>query len=237
MTTRRNFIKTAGLAAATIPFISNDLFASSKGLKKTGLALYTVRDAMDKDPVKTIEAIAALGFNWIEAASYSNRLFYGMTPRKFRDLVNRNHLRLVSSHNAINSENEDIMIEDAADAGLKYLMLPSLPHEWYGSVDGFKKAAEYFNKVGEKCNKSGLKFGFHNHQAEFEEKDGKVLYNILLEETDRDKVIFEIDLAWITAAGKDPVDYFKKYPGRFPVWHFKDLNPEKQDATIRGRYY
>jgi len=232
MATRRNFLKTAGIVAATLPFLSEELFASSRRVKKTGLALYTIRDAMGKDPVEAIASVAALGYNWVEAAGYSDRMFYGMTPKKFSNLVTKSGLKLVSSHSAISSENDDIIIADAAEAGLKYLILPSLPHEWYGSVDGFKKAAEYFNRVGEKCKKNGIRFGFHNHQAEFLEIDGKVLYDILLDETDSDNVCFEIDLAWIKAAGKDPVHYFEKYPGRFPLWHFKDLSTEKKDATM-----
>jgi len=232
MATRRNFLKTAGIVAATLPFLSEELLASSKKVKKTGLALYTIRDAMGNDPVEALASVAALGYNWVEAAGYGDRMFYGMTPKKFGSLVTKSGLKLISSHSAISSENEDIMIADAAEAGLDYLILPSLPHQWYGSVDGFKRAAEYFNRAGEKCKKNGIRFGFHNHQAEFIEIDGKVLFDILLDETDRDNVIFELDLAWIKAAGKDPVKYFEKYPGRFPLWHFKDLNTGKEDATI-----
>jgi sugar phosphate isomerase/epimerase len=86
--------------------------------------------------------------------------------------------------------------------------------------------------VGEKCKKAGLMFGFHNHQIEFKELNGRVPYEILVENTDPGLVTYELDLAWITAAGKDPVAYFQKYPGRFQVWHLKDLSPELEDATL-----
>ncbi len=232
MTTRRNFLKTTGIAAAALPLMNEKLFASSLYEKKTGLALYTVRDAMEKNPAETLKSIAALGFSWLEAASYSNRQFYGMKPGEFRRMVNDNGMSLISSHNAINSDNEDVIIEDAAEAGLTYLILPSLPHELCSSVDGFKKAAEYFNKVGEKCSKNGLKFGFHNHQIEFKELEDVVPYDILLKTTEPGLVVFELDIAWITAAGKNPLAYFRDYQGRFEAWHFKDLSTEKQDATI-----
>ncbi len=232
MTTRRDFLKKSVLIAAAVPLIQNELMAASSLSKKTGLALYTIRDAMGSDPAAALAQAAAAGYNWVEAAGYSDRAFYGMKPAQFGRLVRKAGLELISTHNPIRPENDDIMIEDAAEAGLKYMILPSLPHEWSNSLDGYKRAAEYFNRAGEKCGKAGLRFGFHNHQIEFQEIDGKVPYDLLIENTDPKLVLFEIDLAWITAAGKDPLVYFTKYPRRFELWHMKDLSPEKQDATL-----
>jgi len=232
MTTRRDFLKKSVLIAAAVPLIQNELLAASSLSKKTGLALYTIRDAMGSDPAAALAQAAAAGYNWVEAAGYSDRAFYGMKPAQFGRLVKKTGLELISTHNPIRPENDDIMIEDAAEAGLKYMILPSLPHEWSSSLDGYKKAADYFNRAGEKCKKAGLRFGFHNHQIEFLEIAGKVPYDILVENTDPKLVLFEIDLAWITAAGKDPLVYFAKYPRRFELWHMKDLSPEKQDATL-----
>ena len=115
---------------------------------------------------------------------------------------------------------------------MKYIMLPSLPGDWTGTIDGYQRAADFFNKAGVRCKKAGIRFGFHNHQIEFLEIGGRVPYDVLLELTDPRLVIFELDIAWITAAGKDPLAYFRNYPGRFEVWHMKDLTPEKQDATL-----
>jgi len=232
MTTRRNFIIKTVLVATAMPLIKNELFASSAPSKKTGLALYTIRDAMAKDPAASLAEVAATGFNWVEAADHNNGMFYKLKPKEFGRLVTKAGLELISTHSAIKPDNDDAMVDDAAEAGCKYLILPSLPHEWSSSLDGYKKAAEYFNRFGEKCRKAGIIFGFHNHQEEFLEKDGKIPYNILLERTDEKLVIYEMDMAWITAAGKDPLDYFKKYPGRFEVWHLKDLSDARQDATL-----
>jgi sugar phosphate isomerase/epimerase len=232
MTTRRNFVKQSALVVTAMPLISNELFASSRASKKTGLALYTIRDEMGKDPAGALARAAEIGFNWVEAADYKERKFYGFQPKEFGKLVRKTGMVPLSTHSQIRPENEDQTIEDTAEAGIKYLMLPSLPGEWMGSVDNFQKNADYFNKVGEKCKKAGLKFGFHNHQIEFKEINGRVPFDILLEKTDPKLVIFELDIAWITAAGKDPLAYFSKYPGRFEVWHMKDLSPEKNDATL-----
>ncbi len=232
MSTRRNFVRQSALIAAAIPLINSDLIAASRPSAKTGLALYTIRDAMSKDPAAALSEAAAIGYNWVEAADHRERKFYGLSPKEFGKLVKKSGMVPLSSHSGINPENHEQMIDDAAEAGMKYIMLPSLPREWSSTIDGYQRAADFFNKAGERCRKSGIAFGFHNHQVEFREINGRVPYDVLLENTEPGLVTFEIDLAWITAAGKDPVAYFRKYPGRFEVWHMKDLSPEKQDATL-----
>jgi len=232
MSNRRDFLRRSALVMAAVPFLGKDIIGSSKPSKKTGLALYTIRDAMGKDPAVALSVVADAGYDWIEAASHSDGKFYGMKPKEFEKLVKKSGLVPLSSHSGITPDNYERMIGDAAEAGMEYIILPSLPAEWSSSIDGYQRAADFFNKAGEKCRKAGIKFGFHNHQVEFREINGRVPYDILLENSDPKLVIFELDLAWITAAGKDPVDYFRKYPGRFEVWHLKDLTPEKQDATL-----
>lgn len=232
MSTRRDFLRKSALVMAAVPLIKSEVMASSRASAKTGLALYTIRDAMGKDPAAALAATAETGYDWIEAADHRDGKFYGMKPKEFGKLVKKCGLIPVSSHSGLRPENYERMIDDAAEAGMKYIMLPSLPGDWSSTIDGYQRAADFFNKVGERSKKAGIAFGFHNHQVEFHEINGRVPYDILLEQSDPKLVTFEIDLAWITAAGKDPVAYFKKYPGRFEVWHLKDLSPEKQDATL-----
>ena len=232
MKTRRDFVRQSALALAAIPFLNRDLYASSRLSRKTGLALYTIRDEMESDPVAALDRAAAIGYNWVEAADHNAGMFYGLKPKEFGKLVRRSGMEPLSSHSHINPDNDDRMIDNTAEAGIKYLILPSLTDEWSSSIDGYQRTADYFNKVGEKCRKADLVFGFHNHQAEFREIKGRVPYDVLVENTDPKLVVFEMDLAWITAAGKDPIAYFKKFPGRFEVWHLKDLTPELKDATL-----
>jgi sugar phosphate isomerase/epimerase len=232
MSTRRDFVRHSALVVAAMPLINRDLIASPRPSKKTGLALYTIRDAMSKDPAAALSEAAATGYNWVEAADHGKNKFYGLAPKEFGKLVKKVGMVPLSTHSGINPENYEDKIDDAAEAGMKYLMLPSLPNDWSSTIDGYQRAADFFNKAGERCRKAGITFGFHNHQIEFREINGRVPYDVLLENTDPRLVTFEIDLAWITAAGKDPVAYFRKYPDRFQVWHMKDLSPEKQDATL-----
>jgi sugar phosphate isomerase/epimerase len=230
METRRSFIRKSGLALTAVALVPS--IGCGNTDPKTGLALYTIRQDMARDAAGTLAAVAAMGYNWVEAAAYSEGKFYGMAPADFRSSVESNGLKLISTHNGINRDNADKMTDDAAAAGLKYLILPSLPGAWSRTLDGFREAAAFMNYAGELCKSKGIKFGFHNHSVEFKEIEGIVPFNILAENTDPDLVIFEIDLCWIFAAGKNPVDYFKKYPKRFELWHFKDMSTEKRDATM-----
>jgi sugar phosphate isomerase/epimerase len=238
MVTRRDFLRKAGIAATATAFLpALDMCTAVKktgktAVKETGLILYTVRNEMTKDPDGTLKAVADMGYNWIEAADYSNGLFYKIKPAEFRKKVEGLGMKFLSSHNGINASNADKMIADASEAGLKYLVLPSLPGQWGKSLDGYKQAADFFNVAGEKCKKAGIRFGFHNHWAEFNKIDNQIPYDILLKNSDPNLVYFEIDLAWIIKGGQNPVEYFKKYPGRFEVWHIKDLSSSKEDATL-----
>lgn len=232
MKTRRDFVRQSALALAAVPFLKSDLYASVRPSRKTGLALYTIRHEMESDPAAALDMAAAIGYDWVEAADHSDRKFYGLKPREFGKLVRRSGMEPLSTHSHINPDNDARMIDEVAEAGIKYLILPSLPDDWSSSIDGYQRTADYLNKAGEKCRKAGLVFGFHNHQDEFREIKGRVPYDVLVENTDPKLVIFEVDLAWITAAGKDPIAYFKKYPGRFELWHLKDLTPELQDTTL-----
>lgn len=227
MITRRKFIETTTLATLAGLTVPNLLFAETYRKTPYGLILYTVREEMKKDPIKTLEKIAQIGYKVIEAAGYNQRLFYGMKPSKFKEVVNSFGMKLISSHTGISDKNLNEVIEDTAEAGLKYVI-----HPWMktGNADVYKKAAEEYNKFGEAFKKAGIQFGYHNHAFEFEKNDGKAFYDILLKETDPDLVIMELDLYWITFAGSNPLEYFKKYPGRFELWHVKDMKNNADKA-------
>jgi len=227
---RRRFIKTT-IAGATAAIVVPS-FASSTGVSKTGLILYTVRNEMDRDAEGTLDQIAGLGYNWLEAASYDNGKFYGRKPSVFRKMIESRGMELVSSHNGLNHDNLDEVVGAASEAGLQYLVIPSLPGKWINSADALKQTADFMNMAGEKCRAKGMKLGFHNHTVEFKPVEGQKPMDVFLENTDPDLVTFQLDLAWITKSGNDPLEYFRKYPGRFELWHVKDLSEEKEDATL-----
>jgi sugar phosphate isomerase/epimerase len=230
MISRKSFIKKTGTALATSLLLPFSGFYPDE--IKTGLALYTLRDEMAKDPDGTLARVAQIGYNWVEAAGYSGGRFYNLKPLEFRNLVVKHGLKPASSHCTVNQANIDRVVDETAEAGISYLVLPSLPSLWRKSPDGYKEAARFFNLAGEKCRKAGLRFAYHNHTSEFKKIKGQLPYDLLLSATDPGLVTFEPDLCWITAANQNPADYFKKYPGRFELFHLKDMTAHKKDATL-----
>jgi sugar phosphate isomerase/epimerase len=231
MVTRRDFLIKAGMAAAAVAILPSMGIKSAN--KKTGLILYTVRQDMDRDIDVTLSAVAGMGYNWIEGAKYSDGLFYKLKPSGFRKKVESFGLKFISSHNEkLNSSNIDRVIGDCSEAGLKYVVLPSLHGDWGKSLDGYKQAADFLNLAGKKCRKAGMKFGFHNHSIEFKPIDNQIPYDILVKNTDPKLVVFELDLCWIIAGEQCAIEYINKFPGRFELWHMKDMSADKKDSTI-----
>jgi sugar phosphate isomerase/epimerase len=214
-----------------VALFSTTLLSCNKG-KEIGLQLWSVRADMADDAVATIQQVGEIGYDFIEAAGYSDGKFYGMEPLEFKRLLNENGLRFLSSHTGQNLPDEDnweqtmqwweTCIAAHAKAGVKYIVQPSMDEKGYGSLEDLKRYCDYFNTVGEMCAEQGIEFGYHNHDKEFESVDGVTRYDYMLQNTNPEKVFFQLDLYWITVGGKDPVDYFEEYPGRFTLWHIKD---------------
>ncbi|MFW6019808.1 MAG: sugar phosphate isomerase/epimerase family protein [Bacteroidales bacterium] len=214
-----------------VALLSSNLLLCNNN-KEIGLQLWSVRVDMGDDPVATIQQVGEIGYDFVEAAGYADGKFYGMEPIEFKRVLNENGLEFLSSHTGQNlpdDENcEQTMqwwencIDAHAKAGVKYIVQPSMDEKGYGSLEDLKRYCDYFNTVGEMCAEKGIKFGYHNHDKEFETVDGVTRYDYMLQNTDPDKVFFQLDLYWITVGGKDPLDYFEEYPGRFTLWHVKD---------------
>jgi sugar phosphate isomerase/epimerase len=208
-------------------------YAASKKDKQVGLQLYSIRDVINKDVKGTIEKVGAMGYKLVEAAGYNDGKLYGMEPVAFKALCEANGLNFFSSHcgQAVPDQAGwdacmawwDKAIAAHKAAGVKYIVQPFMDKVGYESLAGTKRYCDYFNAVGEKCNAAGIRFGYHNHSGEFETVEGQVIYDYMLKNTDPKKVMFQMDLFWITEGGKNPVDYFNTYPGRFELWHVKDL--------------
>jgi sugar phosphate isomerase/epimerase len=223
MTNRRDFLRTT--AAFTAATIISPTFAFTGEKKIIGLQLYTVRDKIKQDLKSTLEKVAKIGYNSLEAAGYNvtDGTFYGMAPKTFTELLNSLEMTLNSSHTVFELDVAEKVIADAASTGAKYIIYPFLPDKFRSNLDGWKATAEKFNKMGEIAKKNGIQFGYHNHAFEFEKMEDQIPYDLLVSQTDPSLVTFEMDLYWVTKGGYNPVDYFKKYPGRFQLWHVKDM--------------
>lgn len=231
MTTRRGFIlQASAIAAGTmlLPACST----STKG-GNYGVQLYTFRKEMLADPKGTLTKIAEIGIKQIESAGSDKGYYYGLSPKEMKTACSDLGMTLSSGHVHLD-ENFQKTMEDAVEAGQEYVICSSMPTEGQ-TVDNYKATADAFNKAGEQCKKMNLKFGYHNHAYEFESENGSVLYDVLLDNCQPDLVHMELDLGWVVVAGKDPVDYFTRYEGRFPLWHLKDMNMTKKESTEFGK--
>jgi sugar phosphate isomerase/epimerase len=242
MTSRRVFIKSASALSAAV-FVKGPLSAFA-GAPVIGLQLYTVRDAMGTDPLGTLQKVAQIGYNSIENATYTGtEKFYGMDAATYKKVLSENGLVANSGHYRLGEEQEkgaDVKgtilhdwqraVDDASAVGLKYMVCAYLSTNERGDLDHYKKLADIFNKAGETCKKSGIQFCYHNHDFEFLAQNGVFPYDVILEKTDKNNVKMEVDLYWIKKAGQDPLALFQKHPGRFPLWHVKDMSKEADQS-------
>jgi sugar phosphate isomerase/epimerase len=234
MTSRRDFTKT--LSAAALAYALPSLAPSpkplgpSRRLQAVGLQLYTVRDEMKKDVEATIARVAATGYSEVEFAGY-----FGKSPAEIRAMLDRHGLVAPSAHIGTIEPDAWRQALDAAHViGHQYVVFPWIPVERRTGVDGYKKLAAEFNSAAEQARAAGLQFAYHNHDFEFAPVDGKLPYDVLLTETDPKLVQMEMDLYWITKGGQDPLTYFARWPGRFPMVHVKDSKgpPDNKMADV-----
>jgi len=233
MTTRKYFLVQSGLLAAGMVLLPSFSLPFKNPIKNLGVQLYTFRKEMLEDAVGTLTRIAALGIKQIESARSANGLYYGLSPKEMKRVCGDLGMTLRSGHVALDAHWQNTL-DQAAESGQEYLICSSLPTKGQ-TVDNYKSVAEAFNMAGEACKARNIKFGYHNHEYEFESENGEVFYDILLDNTQADLVHMELDLGWVVVAGKDPLDYFKRYEGRFPLWHLKDMDMDKRESTEFGK--
>jgi sugar phosphate isomerase/epimerase len=250
-TSRRNFIKQGALALAATSLASRSLFAGTAAKELVGLQLYSVRDEMKSDPLGTLKQLSAMGYKHLEHANYVDRKFYGYGAKEFKKVLSDLGMDMPSGHTVLGSKHWDstkkdftdlwkYTVEDAATVGQQFVISPSLEKEHWKTLDDLKRFMDIFNKSGELCNKSGMKFGYHNHAFEFSEKlDGKVMYDIMLESTDPKLVIQQLDIGNLYNGGAKAIDIATKFPGRFQSMHVKDEiasseGNEKYESTVLG---
>lgn len=224
-TNRREFLRTGTIAALglSLPFRGKSSVYDAykpKGIATFGIQLWTVKEDMARDPKGTLAALSKDGYRQIESFEGQNGMFWGMSNKAFKKYLDGLNMRIISSHCDISKDFERKSAE-AAEIGMKYLVCPYKGPQ--KNIDSFKTFADEFNKAGEICKKNGLRFAYHNHDYSFKPVDGKIPQDVMMGNTDKALVDFEMDIYWVVAAGADPEEYFKKYPNRFRLCHVKDL--------------
>lgn len=231
---RRQFISKTTMALAGTALMPRTLFAASKHSSVLGIQLYSVRDDMKKDPLGTLKQLAAMGYKNVEHANYINRKFYGYTAKEFVKVLNDLGMKMPSGHTVMAKNHWDASkndftdawkytIEDAAVCGQKYVISPWLDETLRKSYDGLVGYMDVFNKSGELCKKSGMKFGYHNHNFEFSEVlNGEKVFDIMVKHTDPNLVAQQLDIGNMYGVGGRALEIVKSYPGRFELMHVKD---------------
>ncbi len=236
---RQEFLKISALAVSgtLLPHINT---FGKPPQHKVGLQLYTLRNELPKDLEGTLKKVADIGYREVELFGYSDGKFFGKSPKEFHTLLQSLGLTAPSGHyttgNTMPAAKGTLTngwvqaADDAAALGQKYMVCAFLFPDERTTLDQYKKHAELFTKSAEVCKQRGIQFCYHNHDFEFKPIDGQLPYDLLLKETDPKLVKMELDLYWVSFAGKDPVELFKKHPGRFPMWHVKDMEKTTERA-------
>ena len=250
-TSRRTFIKRSAIAVAGTTVLSGSFFACTEKKGIVGLQLYSVRDEMSQDPLGSLTQLAKMGYVYLEHANYIDRKFYGYTATEFKKILDGLGLKMISGHTVMDSQHWDEAKKDFSDswkqtvedAGIlqqKYVVSPSMDESMRKTYDDFKRYMDIFNKSGELCKKSGMKFGYHNHDFEFSEKlNGEKLFDIMMKSMDPDMVVVQLDIGNLYNGGAVALDVVNQYPGRFENIHVKDEiaateGDEKYVSTILG---
>jgi hypothetical protein len=250
---RRTFIRNGALTIAGGTLLSDQLMASMRRAKGelTGIQLYSIREDMKVDPMGTLKALSEMGYKNVEHANYVNRKFYGWSAKEFKKILDDLGMKMPSGHTVMTSQHWDeskkdftdswkATVEDAAIAGQQLVISPWLEEGKRKNYDDLIRYLDVFNKSGELCNKSGMKFGYHNHDFEFSQTlNGKQIFDIILNNTDPKLVAQQLDMGNMYNGGAKALDIMNKYPGRFLSMHVKDEiiateGNEKYESAILG---
>jgi sugar phosphate isomerase/epimerase len=224
---RRHFLKVASTLASGIAIagVGSQITGCNAGSKLSanknvfGLQLYSLRDILPKDPTGILKQVADFGYKQIESYEGPKGMFWGMKNTEFKSYMDDLGMNIISSH-CDYKNNFERKADEAAAIGMKYLLCPHLGPQ--KNLDAFKLAAETFNKAGEICKQRGLRFAYHNHDYSFKKVDGQYPQDVMMQNTDKGLVDYELDMFWVVAAGQDPKEWLNKYPGRFTLGHVKD---------------
>jgi sugar phosphate isomerase/epimerase len=188
---------------------------------------------MEKDLEGTLEKVAEIGYREVELGGFD---YYGKKPAELRRILTGYGLKPISRHFTESQLKSDLQkqIAEAKQCGLTYLGLASLDEQDRKSLEAVKRDAEWFNQIGKAVSGAGCRFFYHGHNFDYANVTGAVIYDELIRRTDPKFVNFQLDCFWCVRAGKDPVDYFHRFPGRFPQLHIKDLKPGYPSTTGEG---
>ena len=222
---RRTFLATIGLAAATGQLgcaSSARARARPRRLRRVGIQLYSLRDDARRDLERTLADIAAIGYDDVELLGSFNN--FGMPPARLREVLDRNGLRAPSTHVSGEALDDlDRQLDEAQTLGHQYIVVASLPIQGPRTLDDYRRWADKLNEAGGRSRARGIWIAFHNHANDLAVIDGVVSYDLLIERTDPSVVRHQLDTGNTAMAGRDPLDYMRRYGARYWSFHIKDV--------------
>jgi sugar phosphate isomerase/epimerase len=223
--TRRELLQSS---VGAIALVSAHKLMGSPKQQPLGVQLWTVRDQVDKELPTVLKTLHEIGYEEVETFGS----MYNRPAAELKKMCSDNGLRATAGHFEYNGIEK--MFDYAQEVGMKYVINPSLPEEMTTTLDGYKKAADQYNRWGEQLNKRGMRFGYHNHNAEFKKMGGSTGFDTLMSSTDPKLVWFEVDCFWAKHAGRDPVAMIKEHGDRIRLLHIKDRKPGTPTSTEQG---
>lgn len=225
----------AGLSAcrSAAPKPTEEARAQADVSAQLGLQLYSFRKAMKEDLDGTLAKVAAMGFKEIEVPE-----LYGLTAEELRAKIESHgmHVRSMMSNFDRLEAQLDAVVADAQAIGADFVVCPWIPHEDGFDTDDMNRALTVFNRAGAALKTVGVRFAYHMHGYEFQAgPNGKFYFDQMVEQTTPGEVDFEMDVYWVVSPGADPVAYLKRYPGRFPLLHLKDMRKGVPTGKADGK--
>lgn len=258
MLNRRHFLRCAGHAA--LGAVAAPAFARSPAVTQAyGLQLFTLFDVLDDDVGGMLRKVAQIGYRDLQSSFSRQAGIYGMRPRDFMAMVGELDMAWSSHHvpggprkidpkapprldasgkpiiyrKSLNLRDDlHEIIDYVADGGPRHLVCAGVPHATLAEVNS---AIEMLNRAGEACRKAGLVLSLHNHDSEFRPLGQTTAYEMILKGTHPERLAMELDIGWAVKAGIDPVALFKRHPGRFALWHVKDMDRERMLPVPLGQ--
>ncbi|MGR3810883.1 TIM barrel protein [Jiulongibacter sp. NS-SX5] len=258
MTSRRNFLKTTGVASLAALSPMQQVMAMLKKDNQLGIQLFSIPKMLSEDFLNGIKLLEKQGYkelelfgpfpfsaesnkkSWEQAGKmlgFSGSGYFGRSAKEVKQILEDHGMSSPGTHTDLDTlENHmESLGEAAAILGHKYVTLPAIPDDRRQTIDDYKRMADTFNTIGENAKKNGVKLGYHNHGYGIKPWEGGVVpLQILLENTDPDLVFFEMDIFWTTCGGADPIAYLNKYPNRYKMLHLKDMKEKKEFSGDGG---
>ena len=246
MMNRRNFIENTGILSlsALLPLPAYAMFGKNK--YKMGLQLYSIDKEMNEHTIATLKATKAMGYEDFEVFGFDNEkgTFYGYKAVEFKKILEDLQITTNSGHYGfspyLNKSDDDLKrfveqcINGAHAVDMKYIVWPWIAPE-QRTLDNFKLMAKKLNIIGEQVTAAGIGFAYHNHGFEFIDHDGENGFDIILKETDPSLVKLQMDMYWVmNSSNYTPQELISKQPGRYVMWHLKDMDKVTRDYTELG---